>query len=290
MYKIFLSPSNQDDNIYYDKKTSEYENCELIAKYAKSALERCGFEVKVGEYKDNMDTRCKKSVEWGADLHLPIHTNAYNGKAVGIEVYYYKNADKATKNEGIDLAKTICKAFAKVSPSGKSRGAKEGTFEELRKTPFCAYTEIDFHDNKDACAWLTTEQKNIGETFCKAICEHYGVEYVSECRFKVGDRVMCVAHTHYTSSTGNKGYNITDGIAKITAINENAPHPYHLVREKNGTSNVYGWVDKEGVLPIKNIYAIGDAVNIVKNGVERSGIVKSFTDTEIVISTDTIEY
>lgn len=288
MYKVFISPSNQDKNVYYDKSTNECENCNIIGSYLQKALERCGIEAVIAKVNDGASTRCKISNEGSADLHLPIHTNAGGGK--GIEVYINKNADGATKNAEKSLAKIIRKNIKAISPSGKDRGTKEATFQELTDVPFSVYIEVDFHDNKEACAWLVTEQKNIAEALCLAVCEYFDVAYVSEEKIKVGDRVMFVGQIHYSSSTGNKCYNTTKGLAKVTAINKAAAHPYHLVREKSGTSNVYGWVNKEDVLPIHNIYTVGEEVKILADGVERTGIVDSVTDTEITVKTQIIEY
>lgn len=60
---------------------------------------------------------------------------------------------------------------------------------------------------------------------------------------KVGDVVDFTGSTHYTSSTGTRGTAAKSGKAKITKITAGAAHPYHLIAESGGTSDVYGWVD-----------------------------------------------
>ena len=45
--KIYLSPSNQEGNLYAAGNTNEMEQCNRIAEAAKTALERCGFSVKM---------------------------------------------------------------------------------------------------------------------------------------------------------------------------------------------------------------------------------------------------
>ena len=54
MTKIYLSPSNQDGNMYAYGNTNEMEQCNRIADAAKVALERCGFEVKKAPKGQNM--------------------------------------------------------------------------------------------------------------------------------------------------------------------------------------------------------------------------------------------
>ena len=60
---------------------------------------------------------------------------------------------------------------------------------------------------------------------------------------KVGDVVTFTGKYHYVSSNSTNPIQARNGKAKITSIYAKGKHPYHLVREKGGTSNVYGWVD-----------------------------------------------
>lgn len=289
MPKIFISPSNQNDNMYFDKKTNECENCEKIAVFLEKALTRCGFETKVAERKDNAATRCKKSVKWKADLHLPIHTNAFNTTVQGVEVYTLNGLTGTTKDKANTLASALCKAIAGISPSGNNRGVKTANFQELRDSAFSVYPEIDFHDNKTAGNWLITEQEKIAETICKVLCEHYNVAYTTDEPFKKGDFVMFCGDKHHSSATSSKGYSATPGKAEVTAIKLGASHPYHLVRVKGGTSSVYGWVDANTVKRITYLYNVGDTVNITADGTTRAGIVESVSDTHIVVSAQTIK-
>ena len=88
--KIYLSPSNQDGNLYAYGNTNECEVCNRIADAAKDALERCGFTVKKAPKGQNMNISIAESNSWGADLHIPIHTNAGGGSGTMCMV---KNAD-----------------------------------------------------------------------------------------------------------------------------------------------------------------------------------------------------
>ena len=57
--------------------------CDKIAAAAAKALKRCGFNVMVAKSGTLMQTRCPESDKFGADIHMPIHTNAFNGKYTG---------------------------------------------------------------------------------------------------------------------------------------------------------------------------------------------------------------
>ena len=61
--------------------------------------------------------------------------------------------------------------------------------------------------------------------------------------FKIGDSVSFNGNTHYTSSyAGSVGKGAKPCQAKITAMNNNGKHPYHVVGDK-----VHGWVDSADI-------------------------------------------
>lgn len=60
---------------------------------------------------------------------------------------------------------------------------------------------------------------------------------------KVGDIVTFTGKYHYASSNSTKPVQARGGKAKVTSIYAKGKHPYHLIREQGGNSNVYGWVD-----------------------------------------------
>lgn len=64
-------------------------------------------------------------------------------------------------------------------------------------------------------------------------------------KYKVGDIVTFNGGKHYVSSySGAKGYTVSAGKAKITAVNGSGKaHPYHLVTQNWSQTHVWGWVD-----------------------------------------------
>ena len=69
----------------------------------------------------------------------------------------------------------------------------------------------------------------------------------------VGDVVNFTGNRHYISANSGTGHKCNPGKAKITAIYRpgESKHPYHLVKEKDGGSTVYGWVDVEDIEPLE---------------------------------------
>ena len=92
----------------------------------------------------------------------------------------------------------------------------------------------------------------------------------------VGDIVTFNGTKHYTSANSTKPVSCRPGKAKVTQIYhpESSKHPYHLVREKGGTSNVYGWVDAADIWELgqaqsepeqPETFKVGDIVEFTGN-------------------------
>lgn len=173
--KIYFSPSSQTANTYAAGDTNEAAQCRRIALAAKAAAERCGFEAmaNVTEGKTMYD-RVRESNAWGADLHVPIHTNAFNKKLKGTRMFC-----SSVSGEGGQACKAILDALAPIVP-GESDNVQPANYYEITasKAP-CAYTEAAFHDNAEQAAWIIDHVVDIGEAICKGICNHYGVKYVA---------------------------------------------------------------------------------------------------------------
>lgn len=173
--KIYLSPSDQSKNMYAGMDgVSERDTCRKIADALQKALERCGFEVRNNQ-SDSMAERVRESNNWGADLHIPLHTNAYNGKVGGTRVFVYSNGSKA-----VPYAKAIYNALASISPGTSDNMTAYPTLYELRMTKAMAvYVESEFHDVAAYAKWIVENVETIAETICKAICGVANVKYIS---------------------------------------------------------------------------------------------------------------
>jgi N-acetylmuramoyl-L-alanine amidase len=171
--KIYLSPSSQPANTYAVGKTNEQEQCRKIAAVARDALIRCGFEVKAG-LEGTMYTRVRESNNWGADAHIPIHTNAHNGKTAGFRAFYYK-----ANGDGHKLVKAIMDAVAPLTPGTSDGLSKQDLYELNNSSAPCAYLELGFHDNAAEAQYIIDHTQELGEAICKGVCNHYGVKYVA---------------------------------------------------------------------------------------------------------------
>lgn len=199
--KIYLSPSNQYSNTYATGNTNEMAQCDKIASATATALKRCGFEVKVGKSGDTMQNRCVESDNFKADIHMPIHTNAYNGKVTGGTRIFCLNSN------GKKVCDAVLSELGKISP-GTADSVKyhTGLYEINVPVALSVYVECEFHDTKTGSDWIINNITNIGEAICKGLCNYYGVTY------KSGTSTQSTASNSSTTTSSFKSY-----IVRITA-------------------------------------------------------------------------
>lgn len=170
--KVYLSPSSQGDNKYSYGNWTEAEVCRKIAEYAKTALERNGFRVKLAKESLNVQQRIAESNDWGADVHQPIHTNAGGGDGTLVMCYTGGANDKYVKN--------VYASVSALTPT-KDDGIRVNTgIAEITGTvAMCPYLEVEFHDNSTTAKWIVNNMRNIGESIAKGYCKAERKKYKS---------------------------------------------------------------------------------------------------------------
>ena len=172
MPKVFLSPSNQYDNRYAYGDTTEGVQCGKIAEACKAALERSGVTVKL-MHDESMQEKCAASNAFGADLHVPIHTNAFNGTVSGTRMFYY-----AEGGEGQKACQAIFARLAPVTPGTSENIRADASLYEVRVPAApTAYIECEFHDNAKTARWIVEHTTDIGEAIAQGICDYFGVTF-----------------------------------------------------------------------------------------------------------------
>ena len=172
--KIYLSPSNQRSNTYATGGTNEMAQCDKIANATATALKRCGFEVKVGKSGDTMQNRCNESDNFKADIHMPIHTNAYNGKVTGGTRIFCLNSN------GKKACEAVLKTLGAISPgTADSVTYHTGLYEINVPAALTVYVEVEFHDTKTGSDWIRNNTTAIGEAIAKGLCNYFGYTYKS---------------------------------------------------------------------------------------------------------------
>ena len=170
--KVFLSPSNQYDNVYAYGNTTEGVQCGKIAEACKAALIRNGIEVML-MHDESMQEKCQKSNAFGADLHVPIHTNAFNGKVMGTRMFYY-----SVGGEGAKACKVIFDLLSPITPgTSESISANPDLYEVRVPSAPTAYIECEFHDAVEGAKFIVNNTTLIGETIAHGICDYFGISF-----------------------------------------------------------------------------------------------------------------
>ena len=176
--KIYISPSNQVANLYATGGTNEKEQCHKIAKACVYHLMRSGLNV-LCTYDDDMYKRVKESNDFGADMHVAIHTNATANHNVtgGTQILLY-----ALNGERAKAGNAILSRLAPLTP-GKSAEkliAKPTFYEIKNATGMTVYLECEFHDTKEGSDFIINNTDKIGEAIARGICDYYGVAFYDE--------------------------------------------------------------------------------------------------------------
>lgn len=172
--KIYLSPSMQDYNRYAAGNTTEMRQCSRIAESAEVALRRNGFEVKRAPMGQSAEENVAESNAWGADFHIPIHTNAGGGRGCVVFI-------SQLSGEKYNFARAIFNAIDAITLYRSVYGVRAQSFYETNaaKAP-CIYVECEFHDNSTLAQWIIDNTHELGEAICRGICKAAGREYIPE--------------------------------------------------------------------------------------------------------------
>lgn len=185
MANVFLSPSNQYDNSYAYGNTTEGVQCGKIAEACKVALERCGIQVML-KHDESMQDKCRASNSFGADLHVCIHTNAFNGSVSGTRMFCY-----SASGEGMKACKAIFNVLAPFTPGTSENIRPDPSLYEVRvPSAPTAYVEVDFHDVSSVAKWIIENTTEIGEKIAEGICSYFGIAYKAPTAPKPAGNVM----------------------------------------------------------------------------------------------------
>lgn len=166
--KIYLSPSGQIHNEYADGKHTEAEICRRIADKCSEYLTRAGIENKIAKPYDNdaqWKNRCTESDEFGADYHVPIHTNAGGGH--GTRIFVSCEANK--KNQKVVA---IFDGIKKLLPDKFKQGSisvKTDLYEINKPKAKTIYIECAFHDNKEEAQWIINNIDDIAKAIAEGL-------------------------------------------------------------------------------------------------------------------------
>jgi N-acetylmuramoyl-L-alanine amidase len=169
--KVYLSPSSQPGNAYAGGGTNEQVQCNRIAEFARQALVKNGYDARKAPEGQSYEKNVAESNAWGANLHIPIHTNAGGGKGVEMFAWSGSVSDRYVTN-------IYAKLLEIVPTGGRGIKAHSGLYEINATNCVCAYIEVEFHDNATYAKWIVDNVQRIGEAIACGVCKADGKAYI----------------------------------------------------------------------------------------------------------------
>lgn len=176
--KVFLSPSDHGagrnkclhKDCYEDKHTRPI--AEACAKYLKNS----GIEVMIGTANQSLSKRCQDSDKFGANLHVPIHTNAWSDPELRYLMFMFY-ADKAKYRR---VFNAVAPEMEAVYPGNVKAvfSVRNDLAEITRPAAVSMYCELGFHTNKKDCDEFIHNPEVVGKALAKGICKYLGVKFV----------------------------------------------------------------------------------------------------------------
>lgn len=179
MPRIYLSPSTQEYNMYYDGSGSEEYYMNVIADYMEPYLTASGISFKRNDPEKTVGNSVRDSNSGNYDFHLAIHSNAAGpsnyGQATGSQVYYY-----TWSPEGESAAADFVNEMKNIYYDPNNvRAIPSTSLYELNNTIAPAVlVEIAYHDNPQDAQWIKNNLILIARTLSKATAEYLGVPFV----------------------------------------------------------------------------------------------------------------
>lgn len=165
-FKIYLNPSVQYQNIYYDKINNEGD---IMLKISKELFQYLSddmrFEVKANHNKQSLKQSMQESNLFNPDLHLSLHSNAGGGH--GVEAYYSASSYDFSYYLSSSLASKL---------SRKNRGPKNGNhLYEINssRAKQSVLLEILFHDHYHEHQIILNNINNIAQYIYQAIVQFH---------------------------------------------------------------------------------------------------------------------
>lgn len=168
MASVFISASNQKSNTYAYGGTNEAEQCSQIAHLLDDFLSKNGVVSFVGT--GDIYNRVAESNEEMYDLHIAIHTNAFNGKVLGTRVFYYD------MKESYSFARAIYDSLAPVTIGDSDYITQNQELYEMWATLAPAvYCECEFHDSPTGAKFIIDNKREIAEAIGQGILKVFGI-------------------------------------------------------------------------------------------------------------------
>lgn len=179
MAKIFLDAGHGGNDPGASGNGLLEKNINLVvANRVKYHLQRHGQTVAMSRADDSnpsLSARTNNANNWGADVLVSIHCNAFNNNAYGVETYCYKLKYRK-------LADCLQnRVLANKSLYNFNRGVKEGDLHMVRESSMdAALIEMAFIDNTYDATILKSKQEDFAVAITKGILDYFNIAWKEE--------------------------------------------------------------------------------------------------------------
>ena len=176
---VYLSPSTQEFNPYYDGEGNEEFYMNLIADAMEPYLTSSGIQFKRNTPDMNAASSIRQSNEGVYDVHLAVHSNAapesLSGRIQGSDVYFYPFSERSTR-----LANIIASNIKAIYPMPELVNTRATTTlgEVARTKAPAVLVELAYHDNPEDAEWIRNNIGLIGRDLALSLTEYFGIPFV----------------------------------------------------------------------------------------------------------------
>lgn len=179
MPRVYLSPSTQEFNPYYDGEGNEEFYMNLIVDAMEPYLTSSGIEFKRNTPDMNATSSIRQSNEGVYDVHLAVHSNAapenLSGRLQGSDVYFYPFSERSTRLANI-IASNLKAIY--LQPELVNTRATTTLGEVVRTKAPAVLVELAYHDNPEDAEWIRNNIGLIGRDLAISLTEYFGIPFV----------------------------------------------------------------------------------------------------------------
>lgn len=179
MPMIYLSPSTQEYNLYYDGDGSEEYYMNLIADAMEPYLVSSGIEFVRNTSQMTAATSIQASNAGNYDVHLALHSNAapenLAGRMTGIDAYYSPNSVRGQRLADI-LAANLKAVY--YNPSRVQTRPTTSIGEVARTRAPAVLLELGYHDNAADAEWIRANINAIARNLVYSLTEYFNIPFV----------------------------------------------------------------------------------------------------------------
>ncbi|MBR5527981.1 MAG: SH3 domain-containing protein [Clostridia bacterium] len=178
MPSVYLSPSTQEYNIYYDGNGSEEYYMNLIADAMEPYLEASKITFSRNDPDQSLSRAISDSNAGNYDLHLALHSNAspesMPGSLRGSDFYYFTASERGKR-----AANVLADNFKSIYPNPNLvRALPTMLLAEVRRTSAPAVlAELAYHDNTSDAEWIRGNVDAIARNLVQGLCEYFGIPF-----------------------------------------------------------------------------------------------------------------